>query len=265
MIVPEGGEKVFSRSFSALAFRIIVAAATTLLIALIAVTIVYTRLAIKAGRVTALEKENLRLRLYVTKLNDLEFELNKYRDFSSRLAEMAGVDISNVSNSKDTETASLSDALVSYDSESLSQSQASNRPSLRDTANAGVNLSIPSDSPIDGWVTRRYSDSDSSKIEKHPGMDFAAKAGTPVSVTASGVVIFAGWDNRLGNVVIVDHQNGYQTLYGHNKKILVEKGQIVLKGEQIAQSGNTGYSTAPHLHYEIRHNGKAVDPTSFLP
>ena len=260
MIVPEGGDKVYSRSFSALAFRVILAAGATLLIALIATTIVYTRLAIKAGKVTALEKENRRLSLYVTKLNDLENELERYKGFSARLAEMAGVDISimAVTGSAETMTAA-SDTMAeaNYDYTAASES-------LATSVSQDSMVFIPSDRPIDGWVTRRFSDSDSSKLEKHPGTDFAAKEGTAVLVTASGTVSFAGWDIRLGNVVIVDHLNGYETLYGHNKKILVEKGQKVLKGESIALSGNTGYSSAPHLHYEIKYKGKPIDPAPFL-
>ena len=90
------------------------------------------------------------------------------------------------------------------------------------------------------------------------------KEGTNVSATAAGVVISADWDDNLGNLVVIDHENGYITMYGHNQKLLVKKGDRVLKGDIIALSGNTGHSTAPHLHYEIIKDNKPIDPAPFL-
>ena len=101
----------------------------------------------------------------------------------------------------------------------------------------------------------------------HRGIDIAAPIGTPIMAAAAGEVISAGWNSGgFGNLVKVKHPNGSVTLYAHNNRILVRRGQKVEQGQQIAQMGSTGYSTGSHLHFEIRLNGKApVNPMAYLP
>lgn len=113
--------------------------------------------------------------------------------------------------------------------------------------------------PIGGVITQRFS-------WYHPGMDIAAAFGTPILAADSGRVFVAGWpDNSgYGNRVMIDHGNGYITLYGHMSKILVTAGQTVRRGDQIGLEGSTGRSTGPHLHFEIRRNGVHLDPLGFL-
>jgi murein DD-endopeptidase MepM/ murein hydrolase activator NlpD len=98
----------------------------------------------------------------------------------------------------------------------------------------------------------------------HTGIDITAWYGNPVRVTATGVVVFAGWKGGFGKTVIVDHGYGLQTLYGHNSKLLVSAGQRVVKGQIISNVGATGFATGPHCHYEIRKNNYAVSPMRFL-
>ncbi len=97
----------------------------------------------------------------------------------------------------------------------------------------------------------------------HQGMDFTAPTGTEVFATGNAKVEFAGWRQGYGNTVILDHGYGYKTLYAHLYKTLVRKGQKVRRSDVIALVGNTGKSTGPHLHYEVRLNGKAVDPRNY--
>jgi murein DD-endopeptidase MepM/ murein hydrolase activator NlpD len=98
----------------------------------------------------------------------------------------------------------------------------------------------------------------------HEGMDFSARTGTPIYATGDGRVTFAGRDNSgYGMYVIIDHGYGYKTLYAHLYKTLVKKGQRVRRSDIIALVGNTGKSTGPHLHYEVRLNGKPVDPRNY--
>ena len=94
----------------------------------------------------------------------------------------------------------------------------------------------------------------------HQGMDFTAPTGTEVFATGNAKVEFAGWKQGYGNTVILDHGYGYKTLYAHLYKTLVRKGQKVRRSDIIALVGNTGKSTGPHLHYEVRLNNKPVDP-----
>lgn len=102
----------------------------------------------------------------------------------------------------------------------------------------------------------------------HKGIDFSMPVGTPIGATVSGTVIHAGWtDGGFGNYVAVKDKNGYVHIYGHLEYVAVKKGQTISAGTIIGKSGNTGKSTNPHLHYEVRKNsigGSSVDPTPFL-
>ena len=106
----------------------------------------------------------------------------------------------------------------------------------------------------------------------HPGLDFAGRLGDPIYAADSGTVIYAGYSlNRAGvpvgygHYVVIDHGNGYQTLYAHASRLFVSCGQQVLRGTQIAAVGSVGNSTGPHLHFEIRRGGTALNPWSILP
>lgn len=98
----------------------------------------------------------------------------------------------------------------------------------------------------------------------HAGTDFGAEQGSPILAAETGVVIFAGWYGGYGNAVILEHGDGLTTLYGHASRLNVREGQTVKKGDVIAAVGTTGLSTGPHLHFEVRRNGKPVDPMAFL-
>ena len=98
----------------------------------------------------------------------------------------------------------------------------------------------------------------------HTGLDIANSYGTPIYAADGGTVVTAGWKGGYGYCVIIDHGNGEQTLYGHNSKLLVSVGQKVAKGAQIAKMGSTGNSTGNHCHFEIRINGKQVNPLSYV-
>jgi len=99
----------------------------------------------------------------------------------------------------------------------------------------------------------------------HPGIDIANDAGTPIVATADGIVTTAGWNSGgYGNMVDIDHGNGMMTRYGHAQRVVVTTGQQVKRGQVIAYMGSTGFSTGPHVHYEVRVNGKPVNPSSYL-
>ncbi len=99
----------------------------------------------------------------------------------------------------------------------------------------------------------------------HPGIDIANDVGTPIVATADGVVTSAGWNSGgYGNMVDINHGNGYMTRYAHASQVLVSAGQTVKRGQVIAYMGSTGYSTGPHVHYEIRVNGEIVNPMGYM-
>jgi murein DD-endopeptidase MepM/ murein hydrolase activator NlpD len=94
----------------------------------------------------------------------------------------------------------------------------------------------------------------------HTGVDIAAPRGTPVRAAADGTVLFAGWYGGYGRLIVIDHGQGLSTLYGHLSAILVGTGVRVTRNQVIGRVGSTGYATGPHLHYEVRHNGRPIDP-----
>jgi murein DD-endopeptidase MepM/ murein hydrolase activator NlpD len=98
----------------------------------------------------------------------------------------------------------------------------------------------------------------------HEGIDIAVGTGTPVHAADAGTVIYAGWMGGYGNLIVIDHGNGLSTAYAHNSSLIVGQGASVGKGFVVALSGNTGNSTGPHVHFEVRVNGSAVDPMGYL-
>lgn len=118
--------------------------------------------------------------------------------------------------------------------------------------------------PITGVISSRYGVSSSIRSSTHTGLDIAAKTGTPIKVVANGTVTFAAESGSYGYLVKVDHGNGVETWYAHTSKMYVKQGQKVKTGDVIAAVGNTGNSTGPHLHLEVRVNGQHVNPQQYL-
>lgn len=117
------------------------------------------------------------------------------------------------------------------------------------------------DWPLSGRISSRYG----PRWERiHHGLDIAVPIGTPIRAAAAGVVTYSGAMGSYGNIVIIDHGSGVETRYAHTSRNVVAVGQRVRRGELISYSGNTGNSTGPHLHFEIRRQGQSVDPELYL-
>lgn len=127
---------------------------------------------------------------------------------------------------------------------------------------------MPSGRPIaEGWLSSKYgkrNDPFTGKQDFHDGLDFAGKKGSEVIVVGDGVVSWAGKRTGYGNLIEINHGNGYTTRYGHNQRHLVKVGEKVKKGQQIALMGSTGRSTGPHVHFEVLQNGKTVNPSKYI-
>lgn len=119
--------------------------------------------------------------------------------------------------------------------------------------------------PVRGWVTREFRSASDLLARQHAGMDIAAREGTPVIAAGDGTVTYADWDQDLGWLVVIQHGYGFTSRYGHNASLRVEKGHRIKRGQIIALVGNTGRSSAPHLHYEVWKNQTPVDPRAYLP
>lgn len=205
----------------------------------------------------------------VEKLDALQRELAYHRDFTRRIAGLLEISVPDFADS----------ALAAMRAES-GQSQSADGSSAIEAADGREDdfggmgtlvTSTPADPnnrprglPLAGRISRGFAPHQGNPELRHGGIDLAAREGTPVLVTANGIVEFAGEDPIYGLLLIVDHSNGFRTTYGHNSLLLVKVGDKVQRGDRIAFSGNTGISTAPHLHYEVTENNVPLDPTGFL-
>src|SRR5690606_26364999 len=127
--------------------------------------------------------------------------------------------------------------------------------------------STPTILPSKGWITSYFGQRLSPTagyIKMHEGIDIGAPVGAPIVAPADGIVTFSGTKPGFGNFVQIDHGYGIETLFAHASKTVARAGQRVARGDPVALVGNTGYSTGPHLHYEVRVNGIAVDPLYFV-
>lgn len=127
---------------------------------------------------------------------------------------------------------------------------------------------LPTLAPVEArWFTSSFGlriDPFTGKSAFHEGVDFIAEVGTPIMAAAGGVVVYSDYHPEYGNMVDIDHGNDLVSRYAHAAKRLVKPGQVVLRGQKIAEVGNTGRSTGPHLHFEVRHRGLPQNPTRFL-
>ncbi len=120
---------------------------------------------------------------------------------------------------------------------------------------------------VSGWLSSPYgvrNDPISGRRAFHDGIDFAGKTGSPVIAVADGLVAQVGARQGYGKLIEINHGNGYRTRYGHNSEVLVAVGEKVSRGQQIARMGSTGRSTGPHVHFEVLHNGKTINPRKFI-
>ena len=202
----------------------------------------YGKVLTRAAITDKLSKENEGLRRYQYKVQILEENLKQTREIVGRLTQLAGIDI---------EFPEIPDDSTLFASFVGSGVAVVNR-------DAGIDLNWPSGLPIQGFISQDFN------IEKqdhyHPGVDIACAEETPVLATASGTIVYADFDSTYGNMLVIQHSDTVITIYGHNSELLVTSGQKVMVGSRIALSGNTGISTAPHLHYELRVNDKPIDP-----
>ncbi len=145
------------------------------------------------------------------------------------------------------------------------QSQEDVRNLLNDQVS--ISRATPKGWPTKGWITsyfgmRQIPDGTGRRI--HEGLDIAANTGTPVYATADGIVARVEYSKSYGKTVVVDHGYGYRTLYAHNSRNSIKRGTRVRRGDKLAEVGNTGISTGPHLHYEVQLNGVPIDPRKTL-
>jgi murein DD-endopeptidase MepM/ murein hydrolase activator NlpD len=209
----------------------------------------YGKLLIKTRETVMLERQVAELMRRNDQIGELMRNLAELRAMNLRIRRLLGVEIGKEDSLEIVEAASA----VNHIDEELEEEQ---RSILR---------SIPSFWPVRGHVTRGYNVAGGEEDPQyHQGIDIGVDRGTPVRAAAAGYVIETGWDDVYGYYVRVDHGYRIKTLYGHNDRLVVIEGERVGRGQTIAYSGNTGRSTAPHLHFEVTQNNRPVDPLKYL-
>lgn len=204
-----------------------------------------------AGSVPALRGDVARLRADSARVGELAAELNRAESRYEELRDILG-------------------ARAPSGSRALPQTEI-RRARTIDAVPPGVapryetGPSIPRHWPLDagGFLTRGVAQEGSDE-ESHPGLDIAAPMGTPIRAAGGGRVRRMGVDEDYGLFVLLEHPDGYQTLYGHASRLLVVEGEDVAAGQVIALTGNSGRSTAPHLHFEVRRAGRSIDPSTVV-
>jgi len=228
--------------------RFLVMFLVTLVILVIAGAATYWKVAEIALDYVRLEEENFKLRRGLDQMEELKRDLGQIQHYEKKLrSSLSGyVKVDKLAN----------DDSVAVQELNFSRMNADQRRTIFS--------SIPSLLPVSGFMTRGY-DLNPLLSDAHVGIDIAAAKDTPVKSTADGVVVFSGWTHRMGYVVIIQHEFGFSSVYGHNERNLVHVMQKVKKGEVIALLGDTGgISSGPHLHFEIWKNGQPVDPIDYI-
>jgi len=242
MMVPDGTEGRMAWRLKQWVIYAILGGLATLVLVIILFFIFYGQIISRAAMAERLLDENEALLRYRYKVQLLETNLNQTRQYVERMANLAGIDF---------EFPALPD-----DSTLFAQLDNPNPAVLsRGWSN---DMTLPSGLPIRGFVTQDFEETEGSSF--HPGVDIACAVGSPVLATGAGVVESVAFDSTYGNTLVIRHNDSITTLYGHNDSILVALGQPLLAGSRVAMSGNTGRSTAPHMHYEVRINDKPINP-----
>lgn len=206
----------------------------------------------QVARARAASAENAELRRQLLRLNELENQVARLEVTRRALLRVAGVeDRGSVMDSPASAGADTMDA-ASYEEWAEPESALSDEDLKEITG-------VLRRSPLDGSVSRGFGEVDKGGI-LHIGIDLPAEIGTVIRAPGDGVVSEVGTDTTLGQVLVVSHGANLETLYGHNSRILVRAGDAVTEGQPIAEVGNTGLSSGPHLHFEIRWYGRSIDP-----
>ena len=242
MLIPDGTEQKTGFRIKQWLLKSIIGLIIIILVGIVLFFAFYGKVLTRAAMADKLANENQRLLRYQYKVQLLEENLKQAREIVTRLTELAGID--------------MEFPEIPNDSTIFASLEEKGKAVIN--RSTGDQFSLPSGMPIQGFISQDFDINDMNHY--HPGIDIACAEGTPVLATASGEVMYADYDSTYGYMVVLNHNDTVSTLYGHNKELLVKPGQQVFAGSRIALSGNTGISTAPHLHYEIRINDEPIDP-----
>jgi len=250
LIQREGTTKTRTIRIRTWTLRLGVWLAALVLLLLLVLVVMYGPTVQAAARVPGMERELARLKAENARVRELSAALDSAESRYAQVRQMMGGQI-------------VRDPVTS--SSSLPVAPPIRARLASAPAELGRGLTIPQHWPLDeaGYVTRGQVKA-GGRDEAHKGIDIAVSVGSLVRASGGGVVREAGEDPEYGLFVLVDHADEYQTMYGHLSRILVTSATTVPPGEVIGLTGNSGRSTAPHLHFEIRQRGLALDPKTLV-
>jgi murein DD-endopeptidase MepM/ murein hydrolase activator NlpD len=274
MFIPEGNAKTFSMHIHKNVVYSLIAFLCIFLVGFVLLVVKSGEIAAKLQLVSALSSENKQLKednrkmTYIYEKMDRIDQLGRYLQ---RIATAEGVGTkpgrpSFGSLPRSDDTAFSKDNNDDF----LNKIQTTPKANVNELQKRGEAAEVylaalPNIQPVvDGWITRRFVVVASDTEQAHNGIDYAATLGTLIRATAQGVVEDVGNDKYFGLILTIKHGYGFSTKYGHCSQILVAKGDHVERGQTIALVGNTGRSSAPHLHYEVLKDGKNIDPTRYI-
>lgn len=292
LIVPEKVARVRRLQLPKRLLQIGVAIGIALFLFSIYLMVDYIGAKMKMGEFRRIREETknqrIQIRQFASKIDDLEREMVRLRQFDTKLRIITNLEkptkgakaMGIGGSSREMEQSLLSpgirqEALISRmhnelerltDETSLQEQRFIELQELLENQRSLL-ASTPSIWPTRGWVTsgfgyRIYPFTGERRM--HDGIDIANAIGTPIVAPADGIVTFVGTEGNYGKMLLINHGYGLVTCYGHCSEISAKPGQKVKRGEMVAAIGNTGVSTGPHLHYEIRVNGVPVDPENYL-
>lgn len=240
---------------------------------------------IKQQRLTldqAKENAEKNLNALAARLSKLQAHVMRLDALGSRLASMGGIDeiefditdipgLGGPAPGMDQDSMAVTDFIEALERLNLKLQDREEKLAAMESMLIDSSLrsrTIPTGSPVrEGWISSLFgmrTDPMSGKMEFHGGIDYAGKKNSPILAVAAGIVTWSGVRYGYGNMVEINHGNGYQTRYAHNSKNLVVVGQKVDKGQFIALMGSSGRSTGPHVHFEVVNNGKTVNPKQYI-
>lgn len=229
--------------------RLLLAALVVVVVLAVLGVAFYGPIARQAARVPALERDVARLELENAQVRELAVALDSLEVRYQQLRQLVGADI-------------VPEPLALRSTLPLAAAVQARLPGQGPRP---VGPTLPTAWPLDesGYLTRGQI-GPSSGDEPHPGLDIAVPVGSLVRAAGGGTVLQAGEEPAYGRFVLIEHPDGYESMYGHLSRVVVRTGDRVNEGEVIGRSGNTGRSSAPHLHFEIRRQGLPVDPATLL-
>lgn len=249
IIVPHDIQKTRSLRVPYALFYTLVAVIGVSLVLLVVFMTTYGTLFIRSRESAMYKSQVAELTKRQEQMGELRRNLAELRAMNAQIRGMLGLGLSPV------------------DSSVVARARATGAEPTTELKNEQVSMlrAIPTFWPVRGFITRRFSAGATDKDSlTHSGIDLAVDRGTPIRASASGYVLEAGWNDSYGYYVQIDHGYGIKTLYAHADMLVVMKGERVAQGQTIAYSGNTGKSSAPHLHFQVTVSNVPVDPLKYL-